>query len=282
MYDLIIVGGGPAGLSCAIHSRRFLIKTLIVTQSIGGLLPTIPNIENWTGEVSILGYELAKKLENHALALGAEIMQDKVVKVEKEKVYTNSKEISCKAILISTGSVRKRLGVKGEGKFYGKGVSYCATCDGPLFKGKTVAVIGNNSNAVEEALFLADYVKEVYFVGDYEGPYLKYLKDKNIKIIREKVKEIYGDDVVKGIVLESSNIKLDGVFVNVGMIPQTSFLEGIKLNKKREIVVDKNYMTNIKGIFAAGDCTNNKIKQIFSAAYQGMAAAYSIYDYLNT
>src|SRR3989339_1292562 len=203
MYDVIIIGAGPAGLSAAIYSRRFLLKTLIIGQLMGGLLTTTHTVENWPGEKSILGRDLMKKIEEHARSFGAEIKNDQVTELKKTSkgfsITTDESKYETKSVIISTGTIHRHLGVPGEGEYAGRGVSYCATCDGIFFKNKIIAVVGGSDSAVKEALMLTEYAKKVYII---------YRKEKlraepvSIERVNKKIKEgiievIYNTNITK-------------------------------------------------------------------------------------
>lgn len=299
MYDLIIIGAGSGGLSAAVYARRFLMKTLVIGELMGGLLTTTYLVENWPGEKSISGTELMKRLEDHARSLGAEIVNDKVISVEKKSggflIKTSDKEYEAKSLVISTGTVHRELGVKGEKKYANRGVSYCAACDAAFFKDKVVGVVGGGDSAAKESLLLTEYAKRVYIINrdddlTAEPINLQRVNEKIeegvIKIVSNaEVKEIKGDgERVTSVLLDNGeNLLLDGLFIEIGSTPQTSLAEsiGVELNDEGEIIIDKLSRTSVKGVFAAGDCVNHPYKQAIIAAGQGVNASFSAYEHLN-
>ena len=290
-YDLIIIGGGPAGLTAAIYAARYRLRTLVFSKEAGGLAATAHKICNFPSHKEINGLELMKRMTQQVEGLGVKIKYEEVKKIEKNdsfKVYTSSSGYEAKKIIFSVGTQRKKLGIKGEKEFLGKGVSYCATCDAGFFKDKTVAVIGGSNSALTAALLLSEYASRVYIVYR-RNKFLKaepawvhlVEKDKKIKVLfNEEIKEIKGKDKVNGVVLNSGKkLKLEGLFIEIGSVPSLSFLEPLKVKKEKDyIVTDKNQKTNVHGFFAAGDITNNTFKQIIIASAEGAVAAYNVYE----
>lgn len=299
-YDLIIIGGGCAGYPCAIYSSRFNLKTLVISKELGGLIATTDIVENYPGFDSISGPDLALKFENQVKYNNVEIENDNVSKVSKndnkflvETNFLENKYIA-KSILIATGSHHRKLNVKGEKEFTGFGVSYCATCDGGLYKNKIVGVVGGSDSAVREAMILANLCKKVYlFVRSYlkaEPANIKKLENfSNICIITKvNILEILGDKFLNSVKLDKKTdfgekINLDGLFIAIGHLPQNQIAKslGVNLNSKGEIITGKFGETNILGVFAAGDVTDIEWKQAITSAAQGSMAAYKIYNYLN-
>jgi thioredoxin reductase (NADPH) len=307
MYDVIIIGGGPAGYSCGIYCARFNLKTLVITKERGGLITKTHLIENWPGEKSISGFDLAQKFEGHAQKLGVEISDDDILEIKKEKfndektkqekdvfkLRSSDNSYESKCVVFATGTVRKKLNIAGEDKFLGKGVSYCATCDAAFFKNKTVAVIGGSDSAVKEAIYLTEFAKKVYIIYRNEYPRAEDIIISNMKkkIAEGKIElvmktlpvEILGDKKVEKIILDTKQeISLDGIFVAIGSVPNTVFAKNldVNLNEKEEIIIDKFGKTNVQGLFAAGDVTDNPFKQIITASAQGVMCAKSCYDML--
>jgi len=291
-YDLIVIGGGPGGLSAAIYAARYKLDTLIISKNIGGLAATAYKICNWPSYNEIKGFELMQKFTKQVTDLNVPIIYDEVSKIEKSKegfiVFIGSKKYNSKKIIFAAGTKRLRLNVPGEGKFAGKGVSYCATCDAGFFKNKTVAVVGGSNGAITSALLVAGYANKVYLIHKdnqfqkAEPAWVELLKtEKKIDIVlNEEISEINGDKKVEGVKLKSGKkIKLDGIFVEIGGVPETSLVNDLKvnLNEKGYIITDKEQRTNIKGLFAAGDITDNILKQIVTASSDGAVAAYSAY-----
>lgn len=301
-YDVIIIGAGPAGLSAAIYAIRKDLKTLVLCNKIGGQVSEAWEVENYLGLGKIKGTDFAKKMKEHVNFFENILIKENamVSKIDKEgnlfNVLTNTESFLGKTVLIASGSKPKRLGVKNEGKFVGKGVSYCATCDAPMFKSKDVVVVGGGNSALEAGSELSAIAKFVYlldigkeFIAD---KFLseKVLAKKNVKVIHNaKIVEFVGDKsgFVKEIVYENledkkrNNLTVQGVFVEIGSMPAL-VKEAIKLNEKSEIVVDSNNMTTEPGIFAAGDVTNTKYKQIAISVGEGAKAALAIYEFLNS
>jgi len=301
MFDLIIIGGGPAGISAGIYAVRKKLKTLILTKDFVGQIGKAFNIENYPGFIKIRGIELVQKLKDHIQKFEIEIEEGaKATHVEKDNggflVQTeNGEKYRAKALLVATGRDPRPLEVPGEKEFLGKGVGYCVTCDGPLFADKKTAVVGGGNSGLESALELSDYCSQVYVLELHD----KLLADEifqerakkkhNIEIVlNARTKEIKGIGNVKSIIYEDlktkkeKEIEVEGVFIEIGYIPATSFLKGlVDFNEQDEVIIDlQTNQTKTPGIFAAGDVTNVKQKQIIIAAGEGAKAALSIYDYL--
>jgi thioredoxin reductase (NADPH) len=294
MYDVVIIGCGPAGLTAGIFSARRKLKTLIVGEILGGQMALARTIENYPGFDKISGIELAEKMYNQAKKFGCEIKFERVVNLELQgeikKITTEEAVYEAKTVIIATGRERRKLGI-GEDKFLGKGVSYCALCDGLFFEQKNVAVIGWNDSAINSALYLSEICKKVYLIYGSEiraeEVNLEKLKEKNnIEFVRGVVKRIEGDEKVKGVLVESVEsgeeklIEVEGIFIEIGYVP------AIDLAKKAGIVVegeyiktDKEQKTNIPGVFAAGDVAGG-LKQIVKACGEGAVAANSAYKFL--
>ncbi|MDP2924911.1 MAG: FAD-dependent oxidoreductase [Nanoarchaeota archaeon] len=294
-YDLIIVGGGPAGLTAGIYAARYRLNTLIISKNIGGLASTAPKICNYPSQMNIKGFELMQNITKQVQELGVEIIYDEIKKIEKKNdgfiVHLEKKKYNTKKIIYAAGTDRLRMNIPGEGKFLGRGISYCATCDAAFFKKKTVAVIGGADAALSSALLLSEFASKVYIIyrQDYffraEPAWIELVqKQKKITLIfNEEVLEINGKDKVESIKLKSGKeLNVNGIFVEIGSVPQTKILEGlgIKTTEKGYIIVDRCQKTNVKGLFAAGDVTNNRLKQIITAAGEGACAAFSAYEEL--
>jgi len=300
-YDVIIVGGGPAGLSAAIYAKRFGIEPLVIVRESGGLMATAPLLENWPGEKSITGLKLSQKMEKQARKLKVKIVVDTVEKAvasqdgKKFEVQCVEKNYASRSLILATGTKHKHLGAPGEAEFEGKGVSYCATCDGPMFTGKAVAVVGGGDSAVKTALLLAQHASKVYLI--YRGGALKcdaFNKDSacsnpKIAVIYDtNVTRISGDKMVNKVELDkpfegSSSLALQGVFISVGHVPRSELAAGLgaTVNDKGEVVVDKVGKTAVPGLFAAGDVTDFGFKQAITAASQGATAAHDAYSYVS-
>ncbi|MFH1894458.1 MAG: FAD-dependent oxidoreductase [Patescibacteria group bacterium] len=300
-YDLIIVGGGPAGVTAGIYAARHSLKALLITNGFGGQMAqkTI-DIENYTGFEKISGIELISSFEKHLRGKNIEIKMDEVAVIEKTGenflIKTkDQKQYQSKTVIVATGSEHRILGIPGEKEFIGRGVSYCVACDGPMFKNKTVAVIGGGDAGVEAALFLSDYTVKVFILefgselkADAQNQKrLQLVKNAEV-IFNAKAEEIKGEIFVKSLIYRDTKfsktkiIDAEGVFVEVGYNPATAFVGDIAdLNEKKEIIVDPgNNQTKTKGLFAAGDVTNNPYKQIIISAGDGAKAALSAHNYI--
>lgn len=303
MYDLIIIGGGPAGVSAGIYAARKKIKFLLITESFGGQSVVASEIQNWIGIKSISGFELAKKMEDHFMAQqGIEIEEGSLVeKIEKIKegfrvILKNGKSFETKTILGATGGRRRRLGITGEKDFESKGVAYCSTCDAPMFAKKTVAIVGGGNAALGATRDLSAYANKVYLLVRSENikgdPVLfeEVKKDKKVEILlNSEINEIFGKDFVEGIkYLDkkdgiSKELKVDGVFIEIGSVPNSEFLgDLVKKNNYNEVVVDHGTQkTSQIGIWAAGDLTDLPFRQNNISASDGIKALLSIQGYLN-
>jgi len=303
MYDLIIIGGGPAGVSAGIYAARKKIKFLLVTENFGGQSVVASEIQNWVGIKSISGFELAKKMEDHLMAQeGVEAEEGYLAeKVEKTKggfnvVLKNGKSFEARTILAATGGRRRRLGVAGEKEFESKGVAYCSTCDAPMFGKKTAAVVGGGNAALGAVKDLSAYADKVYLMVRSENikgdPVLfeEIKKDKKVEILlNSEITEIFGHDLIEGVKYSDKKdnkvkeLKLDGVFVEIGSVPNSEILgDLVKKNEYGEVVVDhKNQKTSHSGIWAAGDITDMPYRQNNISASDGIKALLSIKDYLN-
>ncbi len=299
-YDVMILGGGIAGMTAAIYGVRYNLKTVVIGQSFGGTGNLAGHIENWPGFIGS-GAELMTKVYEQAKDVGVEFIQGEISEVSKKgkdfSVKINDKEIKSKTVIIALGMQHRKLGVKGEKELLGRGVSYCATCDGMFFKNKTVMVIGGSDSAAKAALFLSEIAKKVYVSYRRsemrcEPISLKKIHGKeNIEVnYFTNPVEILGDKKVTGIILsqEEGNKKkeikvdVDGIFVEIGAAPVIEVVNslGVKLNENGFIVIDRESKTNIEGVFAAGDDTDSKFKQLITAAAEGALAAKSAQDFL--
>ncbi|MGC8926710.1 MAG: FAD-dependent oxidoreductase [Myxococcota bacterium] len=299
LYDIIIIGGGPAGMTAAVYSLRKGLKTAMITYDIGGQMLETYSIENYMGFRFIEGSNLVNKfssqIKQFELALLDKVYVKKIEKSDKILYVdvSNGKRYKAKSIIIAAGKRYRKLGVKGEIELTGKGVSYCATCDVPLYRDKRVIVVGGGNSGVEAAIELAKISKYVILLQ--RGDRLtadKVLREEFEKFenkaifLNSEVLEILGRDKVSSVKAlidgEERIIETDGVFVEIGLIPNTDFVEGfLNLNKYKEIIVDEYCRTDVEGIFAAGDITSVPEKQIIVAAGEGAKAALSAYRYLN-
>ncbi|MBI5391783.1 FAD-dependent oxidoreductase [Candidatus Woesearchaeota archaeon] len=298
LYDILIVGGGFAGISAAIYAFRFNRKVAVLAKEPGGLIMTTHLVENYPGFPSLSGPDLMEHFFDHLKYFNIPLITTEVTGIKKQKdgfkISTLEKEYESKTVILAMGSKPRRLEVKGEKEFYGKGVSYCAICDAAFFKNKAVAVVGGSDSAAKEALLLAEHAKKVFII--YRGDKLRaepintdrVLKNEKIEIIyNANVLEIYGDKKMNKIILDVSykskkELELDGLFPTIGHIPSNEFAKqlGVKLNEKGEVIVDEEAKTNISGLYCAGDFTTLKEKQGILAAAQGVMAAFSADEYL--
>jgi thioredoxin reductase (NADPH) len=298
MYDLIIIGGGPAGLTAGIYAKRAMLKTLLLEKElVGGQIALSDVIENYPGFPSISGAELMEKFEAHAKSFGLEIKFAVVESIgieDRVKVLKTSEgELRSKAVIVATGAKPSLLGVPGEKEFFGKGVSYCATCDGPFFKARTVAVIGGGDTAVKEAYFLSKIASKVYLIHRRDALRAekilqeKVMKAPKIEILWSHIlKEVTGDKSgVNGIVVEDlkssekKELGLEGAFIFVGIDPATGFVD-VEKDERGFIKADERMETSVPGIYAAGDCRTTPLLQVSTAVGDGAIAAFVAGNYI--
>jgi len=309
VYDLIIIGSGPAGVSAAIYASRQKMNLLVISKDMGGqIAKKAVDIENYPGFDKISGPDLIKVFEEQLKTNKVEIVFDEILKIDKnEKIFSVSTGLGDKyealAVIVSTGADPRPLEAEGEKEFIGKGVSYCSLCDGPVFRSKTVAVVGGGNAGFESALFLSNYVKKIYILefgkgvkADQENQRLIAKTGKAEVITSAKVLRIEGDpsagsgqaNFVKSLTYQDlasgqeKKLDVEGVFIEIGNLPATAFVKGlVDFSERDEIVTDlESYATRTPGLFAAGDCNKGKYKQIITAAGEGAKAALAAYDYL--
>ncbi|MBU1164800.1 thioredoxin-disulfide reductase [Patescibacteria group bacterium] len=298
IYDVIVIGGGPAGLAASLYTSRRTLKTLLITKDVGGQTILTTKIENYPGIDLIDGITLTQNFVKQAEKHGLENIGYEVTKVEKLnehfEVSANGTKYKSRALIIAFGLEHRHLGVPGEIKLTGRGVSYCATCDAPLFRGKDVAIVGGGNSALDAAILLSKIANDVTVIHRADGfradeiTQDKIRNSKNITTMMEsQVTEVKGDTTVKSIIVTNNKTRketelyLDGVFIEIGYVAKTEWLKGlVDLNKHGEVIVDKNSQTSTAGIFAAGDITDINHKQIVIAAGQGATAALEAYKYL--
>lgn len=291
-YDLVIVGAGPAGLTAGIYAGRFLLKTLILGEIQGGTVTEAHKVCNFPSQKEIRGIELGMKMMDQAKSVGAELKQEKVQSIEKQgeefKIKTSKKDYFSKRVILAVGREKQELEVPGEKRLLGKGVSYCATCDAGFFKGKEVAVVGGSNSALTAALLLAEYANKVYIIYRrdkfYRGePSWVKQVEENGKIevmFEEEVEEINGENSVESLNLKSGNkLNVQGVFIEIGYKPEKKLSEdlGLDTTDKDYIKVNKKQETTVKGVYAAGDITDNPLKQVITACGEGAISADSAY-----
>jgi len=300
-WDLIIIGGGPAGLTAALYGSRSGLTTLVLEgKTVGGLLSEVPLVENYPGfPEGISGLKLAAKMAEQTRNAGATIHEIETAETIERKgdmisIKTDRASYSCNALILATGAIHKPLGVKGEEQLKGRGVSYCALCDGPFFREKSVAVVGGGNSAASSALYLAGLASQVYLIHRRdelraEDAMIRTIKDRGVQILlNREVLEIKGEGKVQSIVIldnttnTSSEMEMDGVFVEVGEQPNSGLARnlGIKLDKEEFIIVNDHQATSVAGVFAAGDVTCFPVKQISTAVGQGAVAATEAFSYV--
>jgi len=289
MYDLIVIGGGPGGLNCALYAARYSLKVLMLSDKPGGQMAYTSSIRNYLGYENISGMELTNKFVKHVKKEGAEIKQEKVISIEKGfTIQTNKGKYKSKSVVIATGANRKKL--EGAEKFENKGVVYCATCDGPLYKNKVVAVVGGSNAAATTTLYLSDIAKKVYVI--YRGKNLRSEavlvkeidKRKNVKVFYDvNIKEFVGKTYLDKIILDNrKSLDVDGVFIEIGSTPASDIVKNlVKLNKGL-VKVDKDLKTSLDGMYAIGDVvdTTGDFRQICISIAEGAMAARSVLEYL--
>jgi alkyl hydroperoxide reductase subunit F len=298
IYDLIIIGAGPAGITAAVYAARKKMDILVITKDIGGQASWSGDIQNYTGYQFISGPELAIKFEEHMRKFDFEIKENEEVKEvtsrnEKLFIKTDKDNYQAKTVIVASGKRSRELGVPGEQEFKNKGLTYCATCDGPLFAERDVAVIGGGNSALDAALQLIKIANRIYiinFTDNLTGDAImqdKARADKKVSIFNNsQVKEILGDAFVQAIKIEEDKeektLDVQGIFVEIGLIPNSDFAVDLEKNERKEIVVNQRNETNLPGVFAAGDVTNVPEKQIIIAAGEGAKAVLSAFRYLST
>jgi thioredoxin reductase (NADPH) len=302
-YELIIIGGGPAGLTAGIYAARSRLKTLLIEKGVpGGQISASERVENFPGfPQGISGQELVFRMEEQAKKFGLEIKNlTEAREMQKEKkgfkIFTSEGDFFSQAVIIASGSSPAKLGIPGEKEFTGKGVSYCATCDGAFFKDREVLVVGGGNSAIEEAIFLTKFASKVTVVHRrdelratkilqeraFENPKIEFIWNSHlVKVMgKEKVEKA----VVKNkLTQEEKEVKVDGIFIYVGVKPNAQFLPPeVKVDERGFILTDENMETNVKGIFAAGDVRSNKLKQVVVACGEGALAAHMAEKYLSS
>jgi thioredoxin reductase (NADPH) len=299
IYDVVVVGGGPSGLSSAIYSSRAKLKTLLVEKKYcGGHLAIIDWLENYPGfNKGISGFDFAAKLEKQVKSFCGEIVCDEVIDMEcgplKRVITGNANYYKARAVVIASGTHLKEMNIPGELKFRGQGVSYCATCDGPFCKGKDILVVGGGNSAVQESIYLSRFAKKVVVVNrKSELRATGFLQKRlascaNVSVIYDSIlKEISGGKSVEGVIItnlksnQSYYLKVGGVFIFIGVLPNNSFFSNIILDKDGYIVTDEDMNTSVHGVFACGDIRKKQLRQVITAVSDGAQAAASVQHYL--
>lgn len=288
MYDVIIIGAGPAGLSAGIYAARGGLNVAILeSRSVGGQAQTAHEIQNYPGVKAIGGFDLCYTMMEQCASFGVEFIFDKITSCDlqdKKLTLESGNELTAKFIIIATGASPRKLDAENENSFLGKGVSYCATCDGAFFKGKTVAVIGGGNTAVEDALYLEKLAKKVYLVHRRDALRAdKILCDRLEKSSVEPiwdsvVQSLDGEDVLSQIILKNVKndtltvVSVDGVFVAIGQLPESNLFDGVQKTSGGYIVTDENMRTNIDGVLAVGDVREKSLRQVITACSDGAIA----------
>ena len=293
MYDVIIIGAGPAGLTAAIYLGRAGKKLLILEKNVyGGQIVNSKEVENYPAISKISGFEFSNNLYNQAKNFGAELKYETVVNLTKDKeVTTNRGKYQAKSIIIATGLSNRTLEIDGVDSFIGRGISYCATCDGNFFKDKVVAVVGGGNTALEDAIFLSNICKKVYIVHrrtTFRGE--KILQDilnkkENVEFVfNSNVVKINGNELLESIIINTNNeereLQIDGLFLAIGQIPNNSYIDIIDLDEKGYAIANEDCKTNIDGIYVAGDFRIKKVRQLVTAASDGATAAINAIEYI--
>ena len=297
MYELIIVGAGPAGITAAVYAARKKMNTLVVSKDVGGQVAISSSIENYVGFQFITGSELTRKFEEHMKQFDVEFKEgEEVIKVERGdggfKVITDMKEYEGRTVIIASGRKPRKLNVPRENELLGRGISYCATCDAPLFSGRDVAVIGGGNAGFEAVLQLMKIANKIYLIElhpELRGDPImleKIKKSAKVVIMTDtRTTEINGETMVEGIRIvkdgEEEELKVQGVFIEIGSIPSSDIVDFVDKNEMNEIIVDERCETNVPGLYAAGDVTCVPEKQIIIAAGEGSKAALSAFNYLS-
>lgn len=302
MYDILIIGAGPAGMTAAIYGQRGGKKTIVFDKlSYGGQVINTAEVANYPGIPNMTGLDFAEKTYNQMKDLGAEMSYEEISEIRdadkpiKTVITTSGKEYQCKAIIIATGSSPRPLGVENEERFKGAGISYCATCDGAFFRNKTVAVCGGGNTALEDAEVLSDIAEKVYLIHRRDefradATNVKRVKGKkNVELVLDSVvTAINGERFIQGLEVqnkkseEKRELKIDGLFVAIGQMPENDiFKDIVKLNKAGYVEAGEDCLTGTDGIFAAGDCRTKKVRQITTAVSDGAIAALAAIEHIN-
>ena len=297
MYDLIIIGAGPAGITASVYAARKMMSSLVITRDIGGQAAWSGDIENYTGYQFITGPELAAKFEEHMRKYSITVKENEAVGDLKKdndvfSITTDKNKYEARTVIIASGKRTKKLNVRGEEEFMNHGLTYCATCDAPLFSGREVVVVGGGNSALDAALQLTKIAKHIYLVNINQSlggdAIMRDKIENNEKVSvfnNSSILDIFGDKFVKGIKVRHQNkeevLEVAGVFVEIGLTPNSEFAAGVEKNQFGEIKVNSHNETNIPGVFAAGDVTDVPEKQIIIAAGEGSKACLGAFRYLS-
>ena len=300
MYDIIVIGGGPAGLTAALYARRANRSVLVIEKgAFGGQITYSPKVENIPGFGEVTGNEFAEKLVSQVLDQGADVEMAEVVGIKNGKiktVVTDSGEYTARAVIIATGAKHRMPGLDGEEKYIGEGISFCAVCDGAFYKDKIVGVLGGGNSALQEALLLSDLAKKVYviqnleyFTGEKKLAEQLFKRDNTEILLGTVIERLTGNDSLTGAVVRRTSdgaereLLLDGLFVAIGLIPQNEpFSDTVKLDERGYAEADERCTTNAEGIFVAGDCRTKSVRQVTTAAADVAVAALAACDYIDS
>ncbi|MCB4791481.1 MAG: FAD-dependent oxidoreductase [Elusimicrobia bacterium] len=299
MYDLIILGAGPAGITAGIYAARKRMNFIVISKDLGGQTLWTNNIENYTGYMLVTGRQLVDKFTEQLNLNRIKIQENEIVESAVKgneghfSIKTGKANYKTKTVIIATGRAHKKLGIPGEDEFRNKGVAYCATCDAPLFAGKDVAVVGGGNSGLDAVVQLSNVANKVYVIEKEDsfkadpGIMDKVINNSRVEVYRgSTMEEIYGDRFVKGVKIKHGGSRLDisvaGVFVEVGAEPSSDFIKIVNKNDKNEILVDCRSRTSVPGIFAAGDVTDVPAKQIIVACGEGAKASLAAFSYINS
>lgn len=298
MYDCIVVGAGTAGLTAAIYLRRANKKVLVLeAKTYGGAIINTLKIENYPAMAHISGFDYATKIYNQAKELGSEILFEKVIDIKSyndyKEVITNKNIYTGKTIILATGSENRKLGLENEDELLGNGISYCAMCDGNFYKDKVVAVVGNESHAVEDAIYLSNIASKVYLINKTDRfkcdeELINSLKESKIEVLlNSRIKKLNANEKLESIEINSNGnskiINIDGLFVAIGRVPENqNFAKIINLDKSGYVIAGEDCNTNVPGIFVAGDNRVKKLRQLVTAASDGAMAATEVIKYISS
>lgn len=298
-YDIAIIGSGPAGLGAALYAKRANLSVLVIEKEYEGTGQIAESgcVDNYLGMQEIGGYELGEAFRNHVVSLGVDFIEHEVQKIramedgDYEIIFENNDQLKSKTIIYAAGASARKANILGEAQYIGKGVSYCAICDGSFYKDKVVAVLGGGDTALDDARYLSDLAKKVYLIhrrNEFRGAAktVEALKQKdNVEILLNRtVEKIYGENKVTGVLLsDGQTLSIDGVFIAFGSVPNTKLIEPyVKLDTNGYVLADESGITEQKGLFIAGDLRRKQLRQVITAVADGANAATSAYEYLKT
>lgn len=296
VYDVSIIGSGPAGLSAAIYAKRANLSAIVVEKEYEGTgqIAESGQVDNYPGFPGISGYDLGENFREHAVKLGVSFMEQEVTEIKKEAssdfelVFADGSQVEAKTVIYAAGATPRRANIPGEQEYAGKGVSYCAICDGSFYRGKSVAVLGGGDTALDDAVYLADVAEKVYVIHrrkEFRGAAVTVAKlrekENVIFVLEHQVKEIIGEQKVTGVVLEDAAvIDVNGVFVAYGAVPQTDLLKNLQYWMIQVMSEQETGETALEGLYVAGDARTKKLRQVVTAVSDGANAATAVAEYL--